>query len=91
MNSFDRELGKERFVGAAKVQHYPGVGEKAQTVSLSHAGSRAPFQVPGREMAKAICGGPSSCPPQGGACLRLRTEASPGLGMMGRRATQGHR
>lgn len=55
MNSFDRELGKERFVGAAKVQHYPGVGEKAQTVSLSHAGSRAPFQVPGREMAKAVC------------------------------------
>lgn len=33
MNSFDRELGKERLVGAAKVQHYPGVGEKAPTVS----------------------------------------------------------
>lgn len=28
MNAFDRELGKERFVGAARLQHKPGAERK---------------------------------------------------------------
>lgn len=66
MNPFDRELGKERFAGAAKLQHEPGVPEKAP--SVSHW-PRAPFRVPeGRQHRLSVgdLGGPSSCPEQGG-------------------------
>lgn len=89
MNAFDRDLGKERFAGAAKLQREPGVWERSPSVSRWPV--CLPFQAPGGEMAGLSArerGGPSSCPQQGEACPRLRAKEAPELGVMGRRAAR---